>query len=174
LALSNKNLALNLAALAAGMLMLAYASVPLYRLFCEVTGYGGMTRTATSPAPGALAKSITIAFNAETDPNLPWEFAPEKRLQKVHIGEQSLAFYRAKNLSNKPVTGHAVYNVVPHQAGAYFVKIDCFCFREQTLAAKEKVNMPVSFYIDPAILDDPDLKGIETITLSYTFFAVKK
>jgi len=170
----NVSLALNLAALAVGMLMLAYASVPLYRLFCEVTGYGGTTRTATSPAPGAVGKTITVAFSAETDPNLPWEFLPERRSQRVKIGEQSLAFYTAKNLNNKPVSGNAVYNVVPHQAGAYFVKIDCFCFQEQTLAPKEKVNMPVSFYIDPAILKDPDLKGIETITLSYTFFAVKK
>jgi cytochrome c oxidase assembly protein subunit 11 len=170
----NASLALNLVALAAGMLMLAYASVPLYKLFCQVTGYGGTTQEATAAPKKALAKKITIEFNADTDPHLPWEFKPEKRSMRVHIGEQSLAFFSAKNLTSQPVTGRAVYNVVPHQAGSYFVKIECFCFKEQTLAAGEKAHMPVSFYVDPAIVNDPDLKGIETITLSYTFFAVKK
>lgn len=170
----NLSLALNLAALAVGMLMLAYASVPLYRLFCQVTGYGGTTQEATAPAPGSIGREITLRFNADTDPNLPWEFKPGQRSQRVRIGEQALAFYTASNKNNVPVKGHAVYNVVPHEAGQYFVKIECFCFREQTLAAKESVHMPVSYYIDPAIVDDPDLKGIETITLSYTFFAVKK
>jgi cytochrome c oxidase assembly protein subunit 11 len=171
---NNVSLALNLAALAAGMLMLAYASVPLYKLFCAVTGYGGTTQEAKSAPPKALDRKITIAFNADTDPNLPWDFKPEKRSERVAIGAQSLAFYTAKNLSNHAVTGRAVYNVVPFAAGSYFVKIDCFCFKEQTLAAGEKAHMPVSFYVDPNIVNDPDLKGIETITLSYTFFAVKK
>ncbi len=170
----NLSLALNLAAVAAGMLMLAYASVPLYKLFCEFTGYGGTTKEGKAPTTKALSRQITVRFNADTDKNLPWEFAPGELSQRIPIGAQTLTFYTAKNLSDKPVKGHAVYNVVPHEAGQYFVKIECFCFREQTLAAKESVYMPVSYYIDPAIVNDPDLKGIETITLSYTFFAVKK
>lgn len=174
MSLSNKNLALNLGALAVGMLMLAYAAVPLYKLFCEVTGYGGTTKEGKPPTAKALARQITVRFNADTDKNLPWEFKPGEPSQRIHIGGQALTFYTAKNLSDKPIKGHAVYNVVPHEAGQYFVKIECFCFTEQTLAAKESVHMPVSYYIDPAIVNDPDLKGIETITLSYTFFAVKK
>lgn len=170
----NLSLAFNLAALAAGMLMLAYASVPLYRLFCAITGYGGTTQEATHAPGKVLDQTITVRFNADTDPNLPWEFAPGMHSMKVKIGEQALTFYTAKNLTNKPISGHAVYNVVPHEAGQYFAKIECFCFTDQTLKPGEAVHMPVSYYIDPAIADDPDLKGIETITLSYTFFAVKK
>jgi cytochrome c oxidase assembly protein subunit 11 len=174
LALSNKNLALNLAAAAVGMLMLAYASVPLYRLFCQATGYGGTTQEAKTAPAKALARQIKIEFNADIDPGLAWEFKPEKPFQRVHIGEQSLAFFTAKNETNHALTGRATYNVVPHQAGSYFVKIECFCFKEQTLGPGERAHMPVLFYVDPAIVNDPDLKGIETITLSYTFFAVKK
>jgi cytochrome c oxidase assembly protein subunit 11 len=171
---TNRSLALNLAAIAAGMLMLSYASVPLYRLFCEVTGYGGTPRQALFAPAKALSRQITVSFNADTDPNLPWEFKPGNKSVRVPIGEQTLIYYVARNLTKQPITGHAVYNVVPLKAGAYFNKIDCFCFREQTLAAGERVHMPVSFFIDPAIVDDPDLKNIETITLSYTFFALKK
>lgn len=170
----NRSLALNLAAMAAGMLMLAYASVPLYRLFCEVTGYGGTTQTA-AVAPGKIGtRTLKVTFNADTDPSLAWEFKPGEKSHRVRIGKQALTYYVAHNLTNRSITGRAVYNVVPHAAGQYFTKIECFCFTEQTLAPGQRVNMPISFFIDPAIENDPDLKDLKTITLSYTFFAVKK
>jgi cytochrome c oxidase assembly protein subunit 11 len=168
----NRFLALNLLALAAGMLLLAYASVPLYRLFCEMTGYGGTTRQAIGAPVAASERTITVRFNADIDQSLPWEFRPLQKSMTVRLGEQVLAHYEARNLLNKPVSGHAVYNVVPFAAGPYFGKIECFCFTQQTLAPHARVDMPVSFYIDPAILDDPDLRNVKTITLSYTFFAI--
>jgi cytochrome c oxidase assembly protein subunit 11 len=171
---SNLNVALNAAVLALAMLGLAYASVPLYRLFCQVTGFGGTTQTALV-APGAVngQHTINIRFNSDIDAGLPWKFAPGQSHMVVKIGEQSLSYFKAKNLAKTAVSGRAVYNVVPHQAGAYFVKIACFCFEKQTLAAGQEVDMPVSFYIDPAILDDPAMKDVGTITLSYTFFPLK-
>lgn len=173
--LSNKKLAINLAALATGMLMLAYASVPLYRLFCEVTGYGGATRAAKEniQAPGATPRDITVTFNADIDPGLPWSFKPLQRSLRVAVGEQSLAYYEAENRSDKPITGRAVYNVTPFKAGPHFVKIACFCFEEQTLKPGQRVTMPVSFYIDPSLAKDPNLVNLKTITLSYTFFSVE-
>ena len=171
----NRNLALNLLAFALGMLMLAYASVPLYDLFCRITGYGGTTQLATAPQAGAvLERSVTVDFNADISPKLSWEFKPGERHKPTRIGEQTLTFYEAYNPENRPITGRAVYNVVPHKAGRYFTKIDCFCFTEQTLAAGQRVHMPISYYIDPAMADDPEMKGVETITLSYTFFEVEK
>lgn len=169
----NSSLALNLAAIAAGMLLLAYASAPLYRLFCEMTGYGGTPRKASAAPVTTLERTITIEFNADTDSNLPWEFKPGQKAIAVKVGAPGLSFYTARNLANSAVTGRAVYNVVPPKAGAYFVKVECFCFQEQTLAAGQKAHMPVSFYIDPAIAADPDMDNIKTITLSYTFFAAK-
>jgi len=171
---SNFSLVLNLLALVAGMVMLAYASVPLYRMFCEVTGYGGTTRQGKYVQGKVLDKTITVTFNADTDPNLPWQFRPGEKSRKVRIGEQGLTYFVAHNKSNAPVTGRAIYNVVPHLAGQYFVKVACFCFSEQTLQPGQEVNMPVSFYIDPAIVNDPDLKDVHTITLSYTFFLNKQ
>lgn len=169
----NKTLALNLAALAAGMAMLSFASVPLYRLFCAMTGYGGATVTAVA-APGAVAGSpITVRFNADTSPELPWDFQPGEKQLALAVGEERLTFYRVRNRSARPVTGRATYNVLPFAAGPYFNKIECFCFREQRLEAGQEVEMPVSFFIDPAIRDDPQLKHLKTITLSYTFFPVK-
>ncbi len=165
----NTTLAMNLVALTLGMLMLAYASVPLYRLFCETTGFGGATKRAiAAPLPGA--REITVSFNADTDPHLPWQFTPDQKSVRVRVGEDTLVSYSARNKADKPVTGHAVYNVVPHKAGAYFAKIECFCFKNQTLEAGGKVHMPVSFFIDPAIASDPSMDGIDEITLSYTFF----
>lgn len=170
----NTVLAVNAAVLAVAMLGLAYASVPLYRLFCQVTGFGGTTQEGRA-APGAVgAREITILFNADTDPNLNWTFKPQQRQMKVKIGEQHLAHYLAINNDDVPVSGHAVYNVVPHGAGPYFVKIACFCFEKQMLAAHRRVDMPVSFYIDPEILTDPEMKDTHTITLSYTFFPEKQ
>lgn len=170
----NLSLAVNLAAAATGMLLLAFASVPLYRLFCEVTGYGGTTQQAAHAPDKVLTRDITVTFNADTDPSLPWEFKPSQHAMKIKIGQQALAHYTARNLTNSPVKGHAVFNVVPFSAGPYFVKIDCFCFKEQTLGPQATADMPVAFYIDPAIDDDPDMKDVKTITLSYTFFPVKK
>ncbi len=172
----NKNLtlALNLAALVAGMLMLAFASVPLYRLFCEVTGFGGTTRQAASAPGRVFDREMSIEFNADTDPALPWKFAPGERRLRIRVGEQAVTHYVAENLTEQPITGHAVYNVVPFAAGRYFTKIDCFCFSEQTLGPRQRVNMPVLFYLDPAIMNDPNMKDVKTITLSYTFFAIEK
>ncbi|MEQ1704452.1 MAG: cytochrome c oxidase assembly protein [Rickettsiales bacterium] len=174
--MSNKNtkLAFNLITMATGMFMLAYASVPLYRLFCEVTGYGGTTQKASMAPQNISQRTINIEFNADIDPALNWEFKPGERSHKVKIGEQTLTYYVAHNRENQPVTGRSVYNVVPFKAGIYFSKIECFCFTEQTLEAGQKVDMPVSFFIDPAMLNDPDMKDVNTITLSYTFFPVKK
>ncbi|MDE3060173.1 MAG: cytochrome c oxidase assembly protein [Pseudomonadota bacterium] len=170
---SNLSLALNLAALVLGMLLLAYASVPLYRIFCAATGFGGTPVTA-SHAPGrTLDRVITVDFNADTDPALPWQFAPEEKSVRVRVGQQTLAFFNAYNRSDKPITGRAVYNILPLAAGGYFVKIECFCFKEQTLAPGQRVDMPVSFYIDPSIMADPNMNDLKTITLSYTFFSVK-
>lgn len=167
---ANTRMAINAAALAVAMVCMAYASVPLYRLFCQVTGFGGMTQEGIA-APGAVSqREITVLFNADTDPNLNWDFHPLQRELKVKIGEQALAHYVAVNRNGAPVSGHAVYNVVPHGVGPYFVKVQCFCFTEQTLKPHQRADMPVSFYIDPEILNDPEMKNVGTITLSYTFF----
>jgi cytochrome c oxidase assembly protein subunit 11 len=155
-----------------GMTALAFASVPLYRLFCEVTGFGGTPqRVEASAIPaGPSDRVITIRFNADINSGLPWSFQPERRSIEVKVGEQTLAFYRATNHADRPVTGTATFNVTPDKAGAYFDKIACFCFTEQTLEPGQTVEMPVSFYVDPAILTDRGLDDVDTITLSYTFF----
>jgi cytochrome c oxidase assembly protein subunit 11 len=156
-----------------GMLGLTAAAVPLYRLFCQVTGYGGTTQRAAAAPDQGLDRTITVRFNADVDPDLPWSFQPEQRQIEVRIGEQSLAYYRARNRSDHPVVGQAVYNVTPFKAGPYFDKIACFCFDEQVLGPGEEVDMPVSFYVDPEILNDPDTRNMHTITLSYTFFLIE-
>jgi cytochrome c oxidase assembly protein subunit 11 len=166
----NTRLALHAGIIAVSMLMLAYASVPLYKLFCATTGYGGTTQTGKTFPTKISDRVMTIRFNADIDPALPWKFAPGEKSVKVKVGEQFLTYFTAENLTNSPVKGRAVYNVVPTQAGIYFVKVECFCFTEQTLTARQKVNMPVSFFIDPSILDDKDMDDVNTITLSYTFF----
>ena len=155
---------------AATMLSLSFAAVPLYQIFCRVTGFGGTTQTATALPTQILARQIRISFNADTDPNLPWRFTPVQHEQSVRVGEQMLAAYEAENTSDQPVTAMATYNVTPFEAGKYFHKIHCFCFEEQTLQPRQKVNMPISFFIDPAIDEDPHLDGVKDITLSYTFF----
>lgn len=171
---SNGSLAISLAALVLGMLGLAYASVPLYRLFCQVTGFGGTPQQALH-APGRIIdRPITIRFNADIDAGLPWEFRPGEPTLTLKPGEERMTYYTARNLANQSTTGHATYNVVPDKAGAYFAKIECFCFKNQSLGANQKVHMPVVFFIDPAIADDPEMADVRTITLSYTFFAAKK
>ena len=159
--------------LVAAMVGLAFASVPLYRLFCQVTGLGGTTqRAAGVDAPGAVGRMISVRFDATTSPALPWRFAPVDTQRQVAIGARNIAFYTARNLTARPVTGTATFNVTPSQAGRYFTKIQCFCFTEQTLAPGEEMRMPVIFYVDPAILDDPAARDISEITLSYTFYPV--
>jgi cytochrome c oxidase assembly protein subunit 11 len=155
------------------MLGLTAASVPLYRLFCRVTGYGGTTQVAEALPRAALDRTIKIRFNADVDPKLPWSFQPEQREVEVRIGEQHLALFRARNRADQPVVGQAVYNVTPDKAGLYFDKITCFCFNEQVLQPGEEVEMPVSFFVDPEILRDPNTEDVRTITLSYTFFMLE-
>lgn len=166
------------AAAATVMLGITAYSPTLYRIFCEVTGYGGTTqRSAAAPArlpSGASERVITIRFTAETHPDIPWSFGPVEREITVKVGEQKLAFYVAENKSNDPVTGMAVFNVAPLKAGQYFDKIACFCFDEQTLGPRQRVEMPVSFYVDPKILTDRNLDDVSVITLSYTFYRAIK
>ena len=174
LARRNGRTAAMAALLVAAMVGLAFASVPLYRLFCQVTGFDGTTmRAAADSAPGAVAgESVSVRFDSNVSPQLPWRFRPEQTTETVAIGERDMAFYTAKNLSAVPVTGTATFNVTPAKAGQYFTKIQCFCFTEQTLKPGEEVRMPVIFYVDPAILDDPVAREISEITLSYTFYPV--
>ena len=156
-----------------GMTGLAFASVPLYRLFCEATGLGGTTqRAASDVAPGPVGRLIGIRFDANSSPALGWRFEPVEAQRRVAIGARNIALYSAENLSGRPVTGTATFNVTPSAAGRYFTKIQCFCFTEQTLAPGQEVRMPVVFYVDPAILDDPAARDIDEITLSYTFYPV--
>ena len=162
-----------LAGVVVSMLGLTAAAVPLYRLFCQVTGYGGTTQRVEALPAEQLEQTITVRFNADVAHDLPWAFQPEQRQLEVRIGEQNLAFYRASNRSDRPIVGQATYNVTPFKAGPYFSKIACFCFEEQTLQPGEEVDMPVSFYVDPAILHDPSTQDVHTITLSYTFFLLE-
>ncbi|MDA1098091.1 MAG: cytochrome c oxidase assembly protein [Proteobacteria bacterium] len=155
-----------------GMVGAAYAAVPLYRLFCQVTGFGGTTQVAAQ-APAAVGERvITVRFNADTANAMPWRFRPQQRAVTVRVGEQTLALYEASNPSQRRIVGSATFNVTPAKAGAYFNKIECFCFTEQALLPGESVDMPVSFFVDPAISDDPNLDDVNNITLSYTFFEV--
>jgi cytochrome c oxidase assembly protein subunit 11 len=161
----------------AAMLGLTAASVPLYNLFCKATGYDGTpriaageARPATSPNAAGAPAEVTVFFNADTDQRLPWSFHPAQRQVTVKIGEDNLAYFEAANRSNRPVVGHAVYNVTPDKAAYYFVKLECFCFQNQTLEPGQKVQMPVSFYVDPAMLEDPNAREVQQITLSYTFY----
>jgi cytochrome c oxidase assembly protein subunit 11 len=170
LARRNRRLGLGVAGIVAGMVGLAFASVPLYRLFCQVTGYGGTVQESAARAPGATGTSITVRFNATVNPGLPWEFAPAERSMPLAIGEEGLAFYRARNTSGAPVTGVATYNVTPEIVGRYFHKTACFCFDEQTLAAGQQAEMPLTFWVDPAMLNDPNTRAIRTITVHYSFF----
>lgn len=167
----NRRIAALLVAVPLAMGALAWASAPLYRLFCQVTGFGGTPGTAAeAPQAAADAPSIEIRFNADIAPDLDWRFGPVERAVTVRLGEPALAFYRAENLGDEPVTGAAVFNVTPLKAGAYFSKIDCFCFTEQRLGPGESADMPVSFFVDPEIARDPNVRDVGTITLSYTFF----
>lgn len=154
------------------MLGLGFASVPLYRIFCEVTGFDGTTMRVTEAQAAKVqvaAGSISVRFDGNVDRGMPWKFGPEQTTQEMRIGQRKMALYRAQNLSDKPITGVASFNVSPELAGKYFNKIQCFCFNKQTLQPGQVVDMPVIYYVDPAIMTDPETKDIQQITLSYTF-----
>lgn len=174
IAQKNRNVGLRAAFFGLAMLGLAYASVPLYRIFCQVTGFGGTTMKADS-APGAVAGApIGVRFDANIDPALPWRFEPEQNTVRIQPGGRTTIYYRATNLTGRTTTGTASFNVSPTQAGQYFSKIECFCFTEQTLKGGQDVRMPVVFFVDPKIREDASTKDIDEITLSYTFYPVEK
>jgi cytochrome c oxidase assembly protein subunit 11 len=164
--------ALLCATLVAAMVGAAYAAVPLYRLFCQLTGYNGTVQRAERAPLDSIGQLITVEFDANTGPGLPWTFVPVQRRLTLKIGEQGLAHYRVVNNSARPITGSAVFNVTPPLAGQYFNKIQCFCFVQQTLQPGQSVDMPVVFFVDPNIAADKDLAALKTITLSYTFYRV--
>jgi len=151
---------------------LAWASVPLYDWFCRVTGFGGATDVAEAGSEEILDQTITVRFDASLERNMPWEFRPVEREMTLRIGETGLAFYEAYNPTDRPVAGSASYNVTPFEAGGFFYKIQCFCFEEQVLEPGERVEMPVTFFVDPEIVQDRDGKHVHTITLSYTFYEI--
>ena len=163
--------ALILGGVVCGMVGLAFGAVPLYKLFCQVTGFGGTTQVAEEAPVTIGERVVTVRFNADTARDLPWHFKPEQREIKVRVGEMALAFYNAVNQSDRALIGTSTFNVTPVKAGAYFNKIECFCFEEQTLAPGERAEFPVSFFVDPDIVEDRRLDDVTTITLSYTFFA---
>jgi cytochrome c oxidase assembly protein subunit 11 len=166
----NRRVAVLSALFVACMVGLAYASVPFYRMFCQVTGFGGTPQRAEAAPDKTLERRMTIRFDANTAGSLPWIFEPVQRSLEVKIGEENFAYYRATNKSDHAVTGTAVFNVTPDTTGAYFNKIQCFCFTRQTLQPGESIELPVSFFVDPAIVEDHGLDKINTITLSYTFY----
>ncbi|MCL6250663.1 cytochrome c oxidase assembly protein [Altererythrobacter sp. KTW20L] len=167
--------------MALAMLGLGFAAVPLYDLFCRVTGFGGTTQVATEAeadiaqrmAASAGGREFSIRFDANTASNMPWEFRPLQVTDRVSIGQRDMATYVARNNSDVPITGTATFNVEPEQAGRYFNKIQCFCFTEQTLQPGQEVRMPVLYFVDPAVLDDPNMERVQQITLSYTFHRAK-
>jgi len=152
------------------MLGLVAYSPTLYRLFCAATGFGGTTQRADSDAGAVSDRIITVRFDSNVAPSLPWRFEPPQREVKVHLGEQQLVFFTAENLTDEPIAGHATFNVSPPTTGIFFNKIQCFCFDEERLNARQKVDMPVVFFVDPALASDPETRQVDTITLSYTFF----
>jgi cytochrome c oxidase assembly protein subunit 11 len=178
----NRRLGLLMVLVPLAMLALGFAAVPLYRLFCQVTGFAGTTQRATAAeaidaaqfAKSAAAPTISVRFDGQVERGMAWTFKPLQTTQTVALGERGMALFLAQNESDRPITGAATFNVVPEQTGAYFNKIQCFCFTEQTLQPHQAVRMPVIYFVDPKILDDPDTRDIQQITLSYTFHEVKK
>ena len=168
-----KTLLATLAALAV-MIGLVVASVPLYTLFCKVTGFGGTPRVATAAPGQAETATIQIRFDTNTAKGLPWRFVPNQNQMTIHLGEPNIATFTAENKGTETITGTAAFNVTPAKAGQYVNKIQCFCFSEQTLAAGQTAEMPVQFFIDPAIATDPNTSDVTTITLSYSFFRTPK
>ena len=173
----NLKVSLSLFFVVSCMIGLTFASVPLYKLFCQITGYGGTPKINTlnqSSTNLSTIKEIKIEFNSDVNKKLNWSFKPMQRSIKIKLGESVLAFYKAKNNGDKSITGVATYNVLPFEVGQYFNKVDCFCFENQTLEPGEEVLLPVNFYIDPKILEDPSVKHLNSIVLSYTFFQSDK
>ena len=172
----NRRTLVAMAGVGLAMLGLGFASVPLYRIFCEQTGFGGTTQRAAADVKlqPALGHTMSIRFDSNVQPGMPWKFYPEHPTDTVTVGARDMAIFIAKNMSDKPVTGTASFNVTPTQAGAYFTKIQCFCFTKQTLKPGEQVRMPVIYYVDPKILNDPDNRDTQEITLSYTFYPVEQ
>ncbi len=160
--------------LVAGMVGMSYAAVPLYKLFCQVTGFGGTTQRADAAPQEVLNRDVTVRLNADVGNGLTWKFQPLQRDVTLKVGEEALAFYRATNISDKSVVGMATFNVTPDKAGQYFNKIACFCFTEQRLEPGQSIDMPVSFFVDPRIAQDRNMDDVSDITLSYTFFPVEK
>ncbi len=175
---SNKRVGAIAALLALAMVGVSFAAVPLYRIFCQVTGLGGTTMRVDERIAAAVVavpgKSVSVRFDANTSRDLMWEFRPVETARVVPIGARNMAVYTARNMTSKPLTGTATFNVTPVQAGKYFSKVQCFCFQEQTLAPGQQVQMPVVYFVDPAILDDPAARDITEITLSYTFYPVEQ
>lgn len=157
-----------------GMVGLTYASVPLYRIFCQVTGYGGTTQVARAVPKEVSDRVIKVRFDASTNPALPWQFKPKQLEMSLNLGETGLAFYEATNTASVRNWGTAVFNVTPQKVGQYFSKIDCFCFTVQHLEPGQSVDMPVTFFVDPRIADDPNAQDVHTITLSYTFYPLEE
>jgi cytochrome c oxidase assembly protein subunit 11 len=166
----NKRVAIITTCIVVGMIALSYASVPLYNLFCRVTGFGGTTQVTDKTSDIVLDRIVTVNFDTTVNPQLPWSFASEVRRVQINVGQDMLVNFKARNTSSVPVAGTAIYNVTPNKVGKYFNKIQCFCFDEQTLQPGQNINMPVLFYIDPAMNDDPYMDDVTSITLSYTFF----
>lgn len=166
----NARTAVLVSAVVAGMVALSFAAVPLYRVFCQVTGFGGTTQRADGASARILNRTVTVRFDASTHRDLPWRFKPEQVSQTLKVGETGLAFYEATNFSDEPIVGTATFNVTPAKAGLFFRKIDCFCFTEQVLEPGETMIMPVSYYVDPEIDEERNLRDVKEITLSYTFF----
>ena len=162
--------AIPLVAVGLGMAGMAWAAVPLYDMFCRVTGFGGTTQVAAEGSDRVLERRVTVRFDASTVRGMPWEFRPVQNTLQVRIGETALAFFEAYNPTDRVVSGTASYNVAPFSVCGYFTKIDCFCFTEQVLQPGQRVTMPVTFYVDPEMVDDAETAGVTTITLSYTFY----
>ena len=170
----NRFTAFAASAVVAGMVGMSYAAVPLYELFCQVTGFGGTPMRADAAPHEILDRDVTVRLNADVGQGLAWKFQPLKRDVTLKVGEETLAFYRATNVSDKPIVGMATFNVTPDKAGQYFNKIACFCFTEQRLEPGQSIDMPVTFFVDPRIAADRNLDDVRDITLSYTFFPVDK
>jgi cytochrome c oxidase assembly protein subunit 11 len=173
LARRNRRVGLMVALAGLAMLGLAFASVPLYELFCRVTGFGGTTQVATAAPGRVLERTVRVRFDASRDANLPWKFEPLQREVTVRLGEEALVFYRATNVSQRPIVGTSTYNVLPDVTGQWFNKIQCFCFTEQLLMPGQSIDMPVVFFVDPDMAKERRYDGVSTITLSYTFFEAR-
>jgi cytochrome c oxidase assembly protein subunit 11 len=169
----NRRTVAMLATVVVAMIGLSFAAVPLYRMFCEATGFNGTTQRANEAATHTVDRIVEVRFNSNTAPELPWKFGPEVRSVKVKLGETKLVSFFAENMSGEDITGVARYNVTPEKVGRYFVKTQCFCFDDQRLEARQRVDMPVYFFVDPDFASDPDMADVKVITLSYTFFRAR-